>query len=240
MMPGRPLIAFCLALAAALPAFAQPAARVVVFGVDGLSSKGVERSPTPAMHGLMKTGVWTLHARAVIPTVSSPNWAAMIMGAAPDFTGVTSNDWQPGTYEIAPYCDDGAGHPPSIFGLIRQASPAAKSALFTDWPDFARLIEPSGAGKVFIKDGDEVEVVDQAIRYIVAQRPLLTFIHVDHVDHAGHTAGWHTPEYFAAVQAADELLARMLKALDKSDLRRETIVLVTADHGGHTRKSTAP
>jgi predicted AlkP superfamily pyrophosphatase or phosphodiesterase len=187
------------------------------------------------MHGLMKAGVWTLHARAVIPTVSSPNWAAMIMGAAPDFTGITSNDWQPDNYEIAPYCDDGSGHPPTIFGWIRKVRPAAHSALFTDWPDFERLIEPSAAGKVFVKDGDASEVVDQAIRYIASERPVLTFIHVDHVDHAGHTAGWYTPEYFQAVQVADDLLGRLLKALDESGLRPETIVLVTADHGGHAK-----
>jgi len=43
----------------------------------------------------MREGAWTLHARGVMPTVSSPNWASMIMGAGPEQHGVTSIDWQP-------------------------------------------------------------------------------------------------------------------------------------------------
>ena len=35
----------------------------------------------------------SIHARGVIPTVSSPNWASMIMGAGPEQHGITSNDW---------------------------------------------------------------------------------------------------------------------------------------------------
>jgi predicted AlkP superfamily pyrophosphatase or phosphodiesterase len=218
---------------------AQPVGHVIVFGVDGLSSRGVENAQTPVMHGLMENGLWTLRARAVIPTVSSPNWAAMIMGAAPDFTGVTSNEWQPDKHEITPFCDDSLGHPPTIFGLIRKARPEAKTALFTDWPDFARLIEPSAVSKVFAKDGDERAVVEQAIRYLASEKPALTLIHVDHVDHAGHTIGWDTPEYRRAVERADELLGLVMKALDESGLRKETVVLVTADHGGHQKKHGA-
>jgi predicted AlkP superfamily pyrophosphatase or phosphodiesterase len=226
-------------LAGALVARGQPVGHVVVFGVDGLSARGVEKGRVPVMRGLMENGLWTLRARAVFPTVSSPNWAAMIMGAAPDVTGVTSNEWQPDKREIIPYCDDGGGHPPTIFGLISKARQDAKTALFTDWPDFARLIEPSAASKVFAKDGDASEVVEEAIRYLVIERPTLTFIHVDHVDHAGHTVGWDTPEYFQAVEKADELLGLVLKALDESGLSRETVVLVTADHGGHQKKHGA-
>ena len=226
-------------LAGALVARAQPAGHVVVFGVDGLTARGVEKAPTLVMHSLMANGLWTLRARAVIPTVSSPNWAAMVMGAAPDVTGVTSNEWQPDKREIIPFCDDGSGHPPTIFGLIRKVRPEAKTALFTDWPDFARLIEPSAVSKVFAKDGDAREVVEEAIRYLVSERPTLTFIHVDHVDHAGHTVGWDTPEYLQAVERADELLGTVLKALDESGLRKETVVLVTADHGGHQKKHGA-
>jgi hypothetical protein len=164
----------------------------------------------------------------------------MIMGAAPDLTGVTSNDWQPDKYQIAPACIGGTGgYAPTIFGLIRKERPNAETCLFTDWPDFARLIEPSAAGKIFIKDGDAREVVSQAVDYLVNRRPVFTFIHVDHVDRAGHSSGWYTRDYIQAVQLADELLGRVLSALDDSGLRQETIVLVTADHGGHAKNHGA-
>jgi len=240
IVPHGRLFSFCgILLTSLLPPLAPAATHVVVYGVDGLSSKGIEQARTPVIHQLMKAGSWTLHARSVIPTVSSPNWAAMIMGAAPDFTGVTSNEWQPDKYDITPFCDDGSRHAPTIFGLIQKGRPNASTALFTDWPDFPRLIEPTAASKVFVKDNDASEVVDQAVRYITSGRPALTFIHVDHVDHAGHTSGWQTPEYLQAVEFADVLLGRTLKALDEAGLRAETVVLVTADHGGHDKKHGA-
>ncbi|HEX4217230.1 MAG TPA: alkaline phosphatase family protein, partial [Acidimicrobiales bacterium] len=68
----------------------------VVIGVDGLSTEGVRRAKTPVLHRMMAEGAWTLHARGVMPTSSSPNWASMIMGAGPEQHGVLSNDWQPG------------------------------------------------------------------------------------------------------------------------------------------------
>ena len=66
----------------AVPARPLPGVEhVVIIGVDGMSPKGVEVAKTPHMHQLMREGAYTLHARGVMPTVSSPNWASMIMGA---------------------------------------------------------------------------------------------------------------------------------------------------------------
>ena len=90
----RVLLAWGLALLSAtlaVRAAVRGAAHVVVIGFDGLNPDGIEHAATPVMHGMMKRGAYTLHARAVIPTVSSPNWASMIMGAGPADHGVTTN-----------------------------------------------------------------------------------------------------------------------------------------------------
>jgi arylsulfatase A-like enzyme len=78
--------------------------------------------------------------------------------------------------------------------------------------------------------------VEQAIRFFTEKRPALTFIHVDHVDHAGHGSGWYTPAYYDAVSEADVLLKRVLDAIDEAGLTGSTVVLVTSDHGGHDTK----
>ena len=109
-----------LILGCVLPACAQ---RVILFGVDGLASEGIEKANTPNIHALMKSGSWSLQARAVFPTVSSPNWAAMIMGAPTELTGVTSNDWQPDSYTIAPACADSPGHFPTLYYLEHKQHP---------------------------------------------------------------------------------------------------------------------
>ena len=56
---------------------------VLVIGCDGFGAVGFTPSNTPVLHRLMREGAYTLHARGVMPTVSSPNWASMIMGAGP-------------------------------------------------------------------------------------------------------------------------------------------------------------
>jgi predicted AlkP superfamily pyrophosphatase or phosphodiesterase len=225
-----------LALACAAALSAQQAKHVVVFGVDGLAPSAVAANRTPNMQKLMAIGAWTLHARAILPTVSAPNWSAMIMGTAPDFSGVTSNDWRPGKFEIAPFCHDGAFHPPTVFGAIRKARPQAGAALFTDWPGFIPLVEPDGPSKVSVAENDAGKTVREAIAYFASERPALLFIHVDNVDHAGHGSGWYTEAYHKAVSEADALLGDVIAAVDRSGMRNETILLVTADHGGHDTK----
>ncbi len=67
---------------------------VIIIGCDGMSPDGVQKAETPNTRRLMREGAFNLHARGVMPTVSSPNWASMIMGAGPEQHGVTSNEWE--------------------------------------------------------------------------------------------------------------------------------------------------
>ena len=104
---------------------------------------------TPNMRKLMDRGVWTLRARAVHADRQQPELGGDDHGRrAPNFTGITSNDWQPDKFEIAPFCHDGSNHPPTIFGLIQKARPGVSAGLFTDWVDFVRLVEPIPAVRV--------------------------------------------------------------------------------------------
>src|SRR5215216_3740146 len=52
-------------------------------------------------------------------------------------------------------------------------------------------------------------------------------------DLAGHAYGWLSPEQISTIQRADETLGRLLAELDARNLRDETLIIVTADHGGN-------
>lgn len=67
---------------------------VVVIGFDGLSANGVENAKTPNFNKLINEGASTIHARLVLPSSSSTNWASMNMGAGPEQHGITSNGWE--------------------------------------------------------------------------------------------------------------------------------------------------
>jgi predicted AlkP superfamily pyrophosphatase or phosphodiesterase len=207
------------------------AEHVVVIGVDGLSPDGLCKAKVPVIDRMRKDGAWTYHARGVMPTVSSPNWASMIMGAGPEQHGVTSNDWEPGKGEITPTFQGPYGGFPTIFSVLRADTASARIGIFHDWDGFARLVERGVANVVENPKGAQA-TVDRAVAYIKKERPTLTFIHLDHVDHAGHEQGHGTPEYYAAVEEADRLIGRVLHAVREAGIAGTTMVLVTSDHGG--------
>jgi len=213
----------------AVTALAQ---HVVIIGVDGMKGEAALNAQTPYMHGLMSKGAYTLHARAVIPLVSKPNWASMIMGAPPEQHGVTSNEWLPNKFDITPVCTDSAGIFPTIFGVLREQRPKAVIGIFTDWDGFTTLVEPKSPDLMEVTNEDQAKTTEQALTFIREHKPTLTFIHYDSVDEAGHTYGWDTPQYYAAVTQIDQYLGEILKTLDETGLLGQTIILVTADHGG--------
>jgi predicted AlkP superfamily pyrophosphatase or phosphodiesterase len=204
---------------------------VVIIGCDGFGSIGFTATNAPVLHKLMREGAYTLHARGVLPTVSSPNWASMIMGAGPAQHGVTSNDWQTNSFEITPIAVGSGGIFPTIFGLIREHKPKAKIACVHDWDGFARLVEPQAPDLIENVKGSPA-TARRAIEVIQQMKPTFLFIHFDDVDHAGHKFGWKSPEYFEAVAEIDGLVGNLLAALTEAGIRDQTMVIMTADHGG--------
>jgi hypothetical protein len=203
------------------------ASRIVVVGVDGLSSSALSEANAPQIHALMQRGAWTMHARAVIPTNSSPNWASMVMGAGPTQHGTTSNDWQLEKHEITPTCSGPDGRFPTMFLLLRQQKPDARIGIFHHWEGYGRLIEP-GVPTRMEHHTTAQSTIKAALTYWTSEEPTLLFVHLDHVDGAGHTHGWNSPEYVQAVRKADELIGRIAKAVSGNG----TALLITADHGG--------
>lgn len=211
------------------------AERVVVVGVDGLGGRhlkaALERGDAPRIKALLSKTAYTLQARAVIPTSSSPNWASMIMGAGPSDTGITDNDWEINKHDVNPACAGASpNHFPTVYGEIRKQKPKLRMAIFHDWEDYARLVEP-GVVPVVRHEKGSPATMRAAIQYWKEQRPELLFIHLDDVDHAGHEHGWKTQQYAEAVRMVDGLIGELLDVVDE-----KTALLITADHGGIEKK----
>ncbi|NOS69546.1 MAG: alkaline phosphatase [Verrucomicrobia bacterium] len=211
-------------------AFAQVKYMVVV-GVDGLSPDGILHGDAPNLKRLREKGSWTYHARGVMPTSSSPNWASMIMGAGPEQHGVTSNDWETNKFEIAPTVVGPGGIFPTIFSVLREQKPDSTLGVFHDWDGYGRLLERKMVDVVEDLDGP-TNTVRRAVEFIKSRKPTFTFIHLDHVDHAGHHDGHGTPAYYASVGVADKLIGEVIAGIQEASMTQDTLVLVTADHGG--------
>jgi len=215
---------------------------VIVIGVDGLSVDAFDAAPTPRLHELMARAAWTLEARGVMPTLSSPNWESVIGGAPPEQHGITSNGYFRSLIEFTPACRDIEGKFPTIFGVLRDQKPSSRIAVFHEWGGFANLLERRGPD-VIRHAPSSVRTMAAALNYWKERHPRLLFIHLDGVDHAGHQTGWFSSNYYHAVQEADGYVGQVLDEIRGEDAWDSTFVLVTSDHGGtrhgHGRNSLA-
>ena len=204
---------------------------VVIIGCDGMSPDGIQKAETPNMDALMQRGAYTMRARAVMPTSSSPNWASMLMGAGPEQHGVTSNDWRPNKFELTPTAVGSGGIFPTIFSVLRAKQPSAVIACFHDWSGLGVLFEREALDTIEDTDGP-IKTTERAVAYFKAKQPDFTFIHLDHIDHAGHKYGYRTPEYYKSVEEADRLIGETIQGIEAAGMLSQTILIVTSDHGG--------
>lgn len=221
-----------LALASALVCAAQTKAPVVVIGIDGLGAAALLKQAPPNIAALMKSGAWSLKARGVMPTVSSPNWASMIMGASPDLHGIDSNDWRFDKYAITPACRAPRGSFPTVFDLLKERAPKLHTAVIHDWQGFANLVDPASVRTMTHVKGSPA-TVDAAIDYLKTRKPDLLFVHLDDLDHAGHDAGWLSEAYMKELGAIDAMVGRVVAAARANG---PVYILLTGDHGGQADK----
>ncbi|MFN7015226.1 MAG: alkaline phosphatase family protein, partial [Bacteroidia bacterium] len=114
---------------------------VVVIGIDGFSASGLRKANPVFMDSLMSAGAYSLSVRTVLPTVSSPNWASLMMGAGPEQHGITSNDWELDDFQIDPVISDSNYRFPSIFTIFRDQRPTDEVGAIYNWSGFGRLFD---------------------------------------------------------------------------------------------------
>ncbi len=205
---------------------------VVIIGIDGLSSAGLMKAEAPVMHRMIAEGAFKYDGRAVLPSSSSSNWSAMILGAGPEITGVTSNDWKPvDPKSMKPVVVNNVGRSPSIYDIIRQQRPQAEQGVIFHWDDYGRLLQKEMVNR-YEHGATETESATKFASYIVDKKPTFALLHLDHVDHAGHEIGHMTPAYLQSIAKADSLVGLVLKAIEQAGMKDNTLVMIVADHGG--------
>lgn len=219
-----------LSLMMSFPILAQK--HLFLIGVDGMSPDGIDNAKTPHIDALMTTGAYTMKAEAVSPTVSGPNWASLFMGAGPEQHRIYDNNWRPKDFQDSIFCNGKKGQLwPTLFGVIRQQDSDAHLACFHDWSTINQYIE-RGACQMVADTKGEDHTNEEAIRYIKTHRPKFLFLHLDHVDHAGHRHGHGSAAYYASVEKADELIGDFIEGLKQAGIYEESVLVVTSDHGG--------
>ncbi|MDU8886981.1 alkaline phosphatase [Yeosuana sp. MJ-SS3] len=205
------------------------AKHVILIGSDGFGAYAFNKAKVPNLRKLMQEGSYSLEARCVLPSSSAVNWASMIMGSGPELHGYT--EWGSKTPELPSRIIGKGNIYPTIFSLIEEQLPEAKKGVVYTWGGIGYLFEKSMVD-IDYNGKTDVDTAKKALKFIVDEKPALTFIHFDEPDGAGHNIGHDTPEYYEAVEKIDSLVGIIITTLEKNNLMDDTAIIFSSDHGG--------
>ncbi len=118
-----------------------------------------------------------------------------------------------------------------IFDLAHSAG--MKTVMIVSKDKLRQMAEPETTDVFEIRYG-EPAVTREAVAQI-AQGFDLMFVHFAGADLRGHKYGWMSTAQLTVLRQGDEALGKILTALEENNLRHSTLILVTADHGGHDK-----
>ena len=195
--------------------------RVLILSIDGLRPDAISLAPMPNLLNLMQTSAYTLSAQTIDPSATLPSHASMLVGTCPNKHEVEWNDYIP---------ENGYAKGTDLFDVAHAAG--LETWMFVGKVKLKQLTESTSlTGFIFGSDRDS-ELTDQLISEFPADFGVL-FVHFATTDGMGHVYGWLSPEQLSVIYRADEALGRILAELDARNLRDETLIIITADHGGH-------
>ena len=209
------------------------ARHVVVIGLDGWGSYSVEKAEMPHVKQLMKDGAYTLTKRSVLPSSSAVNWASMFMGAGPELHGYT--EWGSKVPELPSRTVDEDGIFPTVFGLLHRAAPEAEIGCIYEWEGIKYVVDTLALSHnchVAEYESHPEATALRAADYIRQKQPNLCAVIFDEPDHVGHAIGHDTPEYYDKLSYMDSQVGVILDAIREAGMWDDTIIIVTADHGG--------
>ncbi len=195
---------------------------VAVIGIDGMGNFN-RQTPTPRMDEFFKDGAVTYDALSMNPTISAENWGAMLLGANPIAHGLTNS--------IVSHYEYVNSELPSVFKRIREWYPDAYLAACSTWDPINRgIIERDVGADLRTADNDTELMLE--ITDVVAQKPMFLFVQFDDVDGAGHHSNYGSTEHLNKISETDTLVGRIFDAYKEAGILDDTLIIVTADHGG--------
>lgn len=201
----------------------EPAALkyVILISIDGLRPDALELADTPTLDALRLAGAYSPSAKAVLPSVTLVNHASMLGGMHPRKHGVTWNVRDPKAGKVKG---------PTLFTAAHNAG--LTSMMVVGKAKLDHLVLPDSVDQYYHPGYTDRQVINKALQIIDAGLPDILFIHLPDVDSAGHLTGWMLPGQILAIELTDSLIGKLVTALETEDYLENTLLIITADHGG--------
>lgn len=199
---------------------------VVVIGVDGGGDFLHDTLPLPKLASIFENGAVTYTAQTASPSISAQCWGSLLHGVSPDKHKLTNASAGEKAYpNNSPY--------PSIFRVIREASPDTPLGSFCAWPRINTGIIEENIDVHKVSGGGDAGTASLASAYFKKNLPSLLFVQFNDADAALHEYGYGSDEHVLALRRIDIQIHEVWRAVQASGKAEDTLFIVTADHGGN-------
>lgn len=196
----------------------------VLFIVDGLRPDSLETCGNGYIPEILSRSIYTLNATTVMPSVTLPCHMSLFHSVPCERHGILTNTYVPMVRPVRGICE-----------VLRAAGKAC--SFFYNWEELKDLSRPDSlayanyvSGHIYGYEKANPMVTDAAIAYINGFAPDFTFVYLGDTDAVGHGHGWMSPEYLGSVSRSFDCIKKLIDSIPE-----DYCVIVTADHGGHSR-----
>jgi predicted AlkP superfamily pyrophosphatase or phosphodiesterase len=209
-------------LQAADPPRAQ---HVFIISFDQGAPAGIEKASMPLFKSMASEGAHTWEAYTIVPSLTLPAHTSMLTGVGIQKHQVDWNDLEP---------EKGIVKVPTIFSIAKKHGMV--TAMFVAKTKFRTLDLPGSLDAFVVPTNPAAGEVAAAFATAVKKlKPNLCFIHFGDPDVEGHAHGMFSPEKMQALADCDAALATVARAIEDAGLTGTSVIILTADHGGHDR-----
>lgn len=196
---------------------------MLIISYDGMRPDAIPLAPMPILMDLAAKGAYSYTSAETIDyPATSPSHASMLSGMCMDKTGVIYDKY---------FAYMGYSKGVDIFDLAHAAG--LKTVMIVGKSKLRQMAEPETTDVFEVRYG-EPAISKEAVVQINAGFDLM-FVHFAGPDLRGHKYGWMSGEYFKVMRQGDEALGLILDALKANNLIDSTLIIITADHGGHNK-----
>ena len=197
--------------------------RVLIISFDGMRTDAIEAAPMPNLMELMKTSAYNLtNARTIDYSSTSPSHASMLSGLCVEDHGMIYDKY---------FIYMGYSKGVDIFDLAHAAE--MRTVMIVSKDKLRQLAEPETTDVFKVAYGEPA--ILRAVLPEIDKDFGLMLIHFAGPDLRGHKYGWMSGEYLKVLRIGDEALGTIFQELKDKGLFDSTLIIVTADHGGHDK-----
>lgn len=199
---------------------------MLIVSFDGLRPDAIAAANMVNVMALMQSGASTLNAQTIMPSVTLPSHSSMLVGTCPSKHIVRWNEYVP---------QNGFAIGADIFDLAHAAD--MRTVMVVGKEKLRQVTEPASTDYfAFVDKTDKIDDPYAIVQLAIQQLALgfdLMFVHFPSGDLEGHDSGWMSRSQLGAYTNDDQSLGFILESLKKRDMYKDTLIIVTSDHGGH-------